>query len=203
MLDVGLDPVIRDSKQRISDAVYEIIGSLGYDRNDQHFLRTPERVAEVLLGFRKNGDPQQVKKLLDVQFTEPGAIDSLVLEGPIDYISMCAHHMLPVEGVAYVAYLPDRAVCGLSKLARVVEYFAAQCTVQERVTQEIADALMEHLIPRGAMVVVRAKHGCMSVRGVRQPDCKTATSAIRGVFKDSAAARNEFLQLMAMGGTEK
>lgn len=182
----------------IALAVETIIENLGYDIRDQHFARTPDRVASVLAGFAKNGDPEVAKKLLGVQFIEQGTVDSLVLEGPIEYVSMCAHHMLSVEGVAYVGYLPNKAVCGLSKLARIVEHYAGQYTVQERVTQQVADALMENLEPVGAMVVVRAKHGCMSVRGVRQRECQTATSAVRGVFKESAAARNEFLALMAM-----
>lgn len=183
------------SRHMIGRAVATILEHLGYDITDQHFRRTPERVANVLFGFRKNGDPEVVKQLLAVQFIEQGAVDSLVLEGPIEYVSMCAHHMLSVEGVAYVGYLPNKAVCGLSKLARIVEHFAGQFTVQERVTQQVADALVEHLAPIGAMVVVSAKHGCMSVRGVRQPDCKTATSAVRGAFKESPAARHEFLAL--------
>jgi GTP cyclohydrolase IA len=198
--DGETDASLAKSDYVIAEAITTILLELGYDINDPHFKRTPERVAKVMAQFRKNGDPDTVKKLLGVQFVEPGAVDSLVLEGPIDYVSMCAHHMLTVEGVAYVGYLPGKAVCGLSKMARLVDHFAGQYTVQERVTQQVADALVEHLEPAGAMVVVRAKHGCMAVRGVRQPACKTATSAVRGVFKESAAARNEFLSLIVLGG---
>lgn len=184
--------------KRLAACVDEMLELLGYDTGDQHFGKTGDRVASVLRGFRKNGDPEAVRTLLEVVFTEEGAVDSLVLEGPISYTSMCAHHMLPVTGSAYVGYLPTDRVCGLSKLARVTHHFAAQLTVQERVTQEIADALMAHLAPRGAMVVIRASHGCMAIRGVRERDALTTTSAVRGLFKDSAALRNEFLTLMSL-----
>lgn len=184
----------------IPDAVEVILGCLGYDRNNQHFRDTPRRVAEMLYAMRKNGDPDVAGKLLEVAFVEPGAVDSLVLEGPISYTSMCAHHLLPVEGTAWVGYLPNNAVCGLSKLARVVHHFAAQLSVQEVVTQEIANALTDYLQPIGAMVVINARHGCMSIRGVRERECYTKTSTVRGIFKDSSAARNEFLSLIALGG---
>jgi GTP cyclohydrolase I len=185
-----------EPKLDIEEAVEVILDSLGYDRSNQHFQDTPRRVAEMLYGMRKNGDPEAAGKLLEVAFIEPGAVDSLVLEGPISYSSMCAHHMLTVEGVAYVGYLPNHAVCGLSKLARVVHHFSEQLTVQEVVTQQIANALDDYLQPLGTMVVVNARHGCMSIRGVRERECYTKTSAVRGVFKDSLAARSEFFALM-------
>ena len=187
-----------EREDAIEYAVKVILSQLGYDLGDPHFKRTPERVRKVLEGFHRNGDPEAAKSLLEVQFLEDNTVDSLVLEGPISYTSMCAHHMLPVEGVAYVGYLPDQRICGLSKLARITDHFARQYTVQERVTTDIADSLMLHLDPKGAMVVIRAKHGCMTIRGVRELDCETTTSCVRGVFRDSASARNEFLQLMAM-----
>jgi GTP cyclohydrolase IA len=182
----------------IADAVAVILGKLGYDINDQHFQDTPSRVTKMLLEFEKNGGAEVVGKLLEIAFIEKGAISSLVLEGPISYTSMCAHHMLPVTGHAWIGYLPSEKVCGLSKLARITYHFAQQLTVQERVTQEIADALDEHLKPEGAMVVIRAQHGCMSIRGVKEREARTTTSAVRGVFKESAAARNEFLSLMQL-----
>lgn len=181
---------------QVAQHIRELLYCLGYDITDQHFLRTPERAAEVLLGFAKNGDPEDVKRLLEVKFLEERTIDSVVIEGPISYDSMCAHHMLPVTGIAYVGYLPNRHVCGLSKLARVTYHFAKQFTVQERVTQDIADALEQHLTPLGTMVVIEALHGCLSMRGVKERDTKTVTSAVRGVFKESPASRAEFLSLI-------
>lgn len=184
-------------REMLEHHVGQILDHLGYDRiNGQHFKDTPKRVAEVLLHYAKNGDEALVSEILGVQFTEPEAISSLVLEGPVRYTSRCAHHLEPVDGWAWVGYLPDQNVCGLSKMARVVSFFAAQLTVQELVTQQIADALLTHLKPKGVMVVIRAEHGCMRRRGVMEPCALTTTSAVRGVFKDSPNARNEFLLLM-------
>lgn len=190
------EPVSLSRHELLAHHVGQILDVLGYDRKDQHFERTGERAAQVFLGYIKNGSDDEAKRLLEVQFIEEGAISSLVIEGPIRFRSMCAHHLLPVSGWAWVGYLPSARVCGLSKLARIVHYYAKQLTVQERVTQQIADALVTHLEPNGVMVVIRAEHGCMKLRGVEEPLAETTTSAVRGVFKDSAAARNEFLTLM-------
>jgi len=181
--------------QLLQNHVASILDLLGYDRKDQHFARTPERAAKVLLEFaQREMSSEAVGKLLEVSFSD--AYDSLVQVGPISVRSMCAHHMLPVYGHAWVGYLPDQRVCGLSKLARVTEYFAQQFTVQERVTDLIADALEYHLRPKGVMVVIKAVHGCMAHRGVREPQALTATSSVRGVFRNEVDARAEFLSLM-------
>jgi GTP cyclohydrolase IA len=181
-------------EQQIAIHVAGILEWLGYDASDQHFARTPERMAEVLMSFAKNGDVQHAGAILDVSFEDTH--DSLVQVGPIRVMSMCAHHVLPVDGWAWVGYIPDNRVCGLSKLARIVHHFARQLTVQERVTQEVADAVNEHLKPKGTMVVIRASHGCMSYRGVEEPIAETTTSAVRGVFLEESEARTEFLSLM-------
>lgn len=168
---------------------------LGYDPKDPHFRRTPQRVSEWLADFRKNGDDRDADKLLEVAFPEE-VPDSLVIVGPCEYRSVCAHHMLPVQGSAWVGYLPNESICGLSKLAKLVSFYAEQLTVQERVTNQIADAMMRNLKPRGCMVVIEADHMCMSYRGIRDRDVATVTSAVRGVHKDSDAARSEFQRLM-------
>lgn len=168
---------------------------LGYDPKDPHFRRTPQRVSEWLADFRCNASDKEADKLLEVVFPEE-APDSLVMVGPCEYRSVCAHHLLPVEGLAWVGYLPDEGICGLSKLARLVSFYAEQLTVQERVTNQVADALVRNLKPKGCMVVVEAEHMCMSYRGIRDRGVATVTSAVRGLHKDSAAARNEFLQLI-------
>lgn len=172
----------------------QVFKSLGYDLGDQHFVKTPERVAAWMWSFRKNGDPAAAGDLLQAVFDDEH--NSLVQVGPISVTSMCAHHGLPVTGYAWVGYIPDKRVVGLSKLARITNYFSQQFTVQERVTQQIADALTTHLNPKGAMVVIEAAHGCMSLRGVKEPTAVTVTSAVRGVFKDEMGAREEFLRLM-------
>lgn len=184
-----------DQRGALAEGVRHLLWHLGYDvEDDPHFKRSPERVAEWLTQFAMNGDDSHVAELLGVVFPESTPQD-LVLVGPTEYRSMCAHHLLPVTGVAWVGYLPENGICGLSKLTRLVEFYANQLTVQERVTAQIADALDTHLKPRGAMVIVRAVHSCMTFRGVRDRDVSATTSAVRGVFKESAAARSEFLSL--------
>lgn len=184
-----------DESLKIAVHIDQILKELGYDNSDPHFKRTGDRVARWLVDFYKNGTSEHVAQLLEVVFPED-VPETLVIVGPTEYRSMCAHHMLPVVGKAWVGYLPSEGICGLSKLSRLVEYFASQLTVQERVTQQIADAIDTHLNPLGCMVVVQAEHGCMSFRGIRNNDVSTVTSAVRGVHKESAAARNEFLSLM-------
>jgi GTP cyclohydrolase IA len=193
---VSADPKIEAAvSSQLNLYVHNILALLGYDPTNNHFRRTPERVADLLAEFACNADPSEVARLLDVKYEED--YTELVMVGPVRYDSMCAHHMLPVTGSAWVGYLPNEGrVCGLSKLSRLVEYYARQFTVQERVTDQVADALEEHLKPKGCMVVVRASHGCMTMRGVREPAAITTTSAVRGVHKDSASARTEFLSLM-------
>ena len=184
-------------RYRIAEAVRTIVTELGYDLDDQHFLLTPERVAKVLTAFSAtNADSATPADILAAVFDDEH--DALVQVGPIKVVSMCAHHMLPVTGWAWVGYIPDGKVCGISKLARITHYFAHQYTVQERVTQQIANALMDNLDPKGCMVVISATHGCMSVRGVEEPEAVTRTSAIRGVFRTEPDARTEFLALMGM-----
>jgi len=190
-------PLATDTQAEIEAHISGILRCLGYDTENQHFDRTPARAAKVLQAFHANGNEAELKAILDVSFSDEH--DSLVQVGPIKVVSMCAHHLLPVTGKAWVGYLPKGKVCGLSKLARVVHHFAKQLTVQERVTDQVADALVKYLDPKGAMVVIRAAHGCMSLRGVEEPNALTATSAVRGVFRDEPDARAEFLSLMREG----
>jgi GTP cyclohydrolase I len=177
------------------NAIHDLLTVLGYDVSDPHFTRTPERAVSWLIDFTQNGDPMKAKELLDVQFPQD-VPSGLVLVGPTEYRSMCAHHLLPVVGKAWVAYVPDQSICGLSKLSRLVEYFAMQLTVQERVTSQIADAIWEHLKPKGCMVIVDAVHNCMSFRGIRDSEVTTTTSAVRGIHQDSPSARAEVLSLL-------
>jgi len=177
-------------------SVYDLLVELGYDASsDPHFLRTPERVATWLMDFAKNSDESKVGELLGVVFPE-NVPNVLVIVGPVEYRSMCAHHLLPVVGSAWVGYLPEKHVCGLSKLARLVEFYATQLTVQERVTNQIAEAIVAHLEPKGCMVVVKAEHHCMSFRGIRDSNAVTTTSAVRGLHETSPNARAEFLSLV-------
>jgi GTP cyclohydrolase I len=176
--------------------IAQILNILGYDLEDQHFRKTPERMAKWLRTFHKNAGDEEAHTLLDIQFDEEH--DSLVVVGPTTVRSMCAHHGLPVVGRAWAGYIPQGKVVGLSKLSRIVHHYAAQFTIQERVTQQIANLLWAVLEPLGVMVVIKAEHGCMTLRGVLEPDALTTTSAVRGVFKEEEAARTEFLRLVDM-----
>jgi GTP cyclohydrolase I len=173
--------------------VNQILHTLGYNLTNPHFERTGRRVATWLADFSNH--LEVTPDLLEVVF--PDVVpNTLVVVGNIEYRSMCAHHLLPVTGLAWVGYLPEKGICGLSKLNRLVEYYATQLTVQERVTSQIADAIWEGLKPKGCMVVIKAEHSCMTFRGIRQPGSLTSTSAVRGIHETSYNARQEFLSLI-------
>ena len=183
--------------ERIEAAVAEILEALGEDPQRDGLLRTPARVAkmyaEVFAGLRE--DPEHH---LEVQF-EAGH-DEMVMVKDNPFYSMCEHHLLPFVGQAHVAYVPGEhgKITGLSKLARLVEAYARRPQVQERLTSQVADKLMQALDPRGALVVIEAEHLCMSMRGVQKPGSLTLTSAVRGLFL-SDATRAEALQLLGIG----
>ena len=183
--------------ERIEAAVTEILEALGEDPQRDGLLRTPSRVAkmyaEVFAGLRE--DPEHH---LEVQF-EAGH-DEMVMVKDIPFYSMCEHHLLPFVGQAHVAYVPGEhgKITGLSKLARLVEAYARRPQVQERLTSQVADKLMQALDPRGALVVIEAEHLCMSMRGVQKPGSLTLTSAVRGLFL-SDATRAEAMQLLGIG----
>ncbi|GAB3622461.1 GTP cyclohydrolase I FolE [Mariniluteicoccus endophyticus] len=179
---------------RIEAAVREILIGIGEDPDRDGLKGTPERVArayeEFTVGLRQ--DPAE---LLATTFDI--AHDEMVLVKDIEVWSMCEHHLVPFTGVAHVGYIPgpEGRVTGLSKLARLVDVYAKRPQVQERMTTQIADALVEHLHPRGAIVVVQCEHLCMTMRGVRKPGSKTITSAVRGQLRDPAT-RNEAMALI-------
>ncbi|HEV2406036.1 MAG TPA: GTP cyclohydrolase I FolE [Ktedonobacterales bacterium] len=174
-------------------AVREIIRAVGEDPDREGLRETPRRVAamyaEVFAGLRL--DPADV---LRVGFEE--GHQELVLVKDIPFYSMCEHHFLPFHGVAHVGYIPNGRVVGLSKLARALEILARRPQLQERLTSQLADAVMQTLEPAGVAVVVRAEHLCMTMRGIRKPGSMTVTSAMRGVFQRGAATRAEFMALI-------
>jgi len=179
--------------RRIERAVREILIAIGEDPEREGLRETPERVArmyaEVFAGLRQ--DP---RRYLETVFEE--RYDELVVLRDIPFYSFCEHHLLPFEGRAHVAYLPDGRVVGLSKLARVVDAFARRPQVQERLTAQIADALMEALRPKGVAVVMEATHMCMTCRGVKKPGSIMVTSAIRGLCRTDARTRAEVMSLL-------
>jgi GTP cyclohydrolase I len=179
---------------RIEKAVREILYAIGEDPDRDGLLETPKRVAkaygEFFAGLHQ--DPaDHLATTFDIEH------DELVLVKDIPFYSTCEHHLVPFHGTAHVGYIPgpEGKVTGLSKLARLVEVFAKRPQVQERLTTQIVEALMEHLNPRGAMVVIECEHMCMSMRGVRKPGAKTVTSAVRGQLREPAT-RAEAMSLI-------
>ncbi|MBN1344727.1 MAG: GTP cyclohydrolase I FolE [Phycisphaerae bacterium] len=184
------EPIDHD---RLVAAAREILLALGEDPKREGLLKTPERVArmyaEVFSGLRE--DPTRHLKAV---FSED--YDEMIALRDIPFYSMCEHHLLPFLGRAHIAYVPDRKIIGISKLARIVECYARRPQVQERLTSQIADLLMTGLRAKGVAVVIEATHTCMTIRGVKKPGSEMVTSAVRGLFKKNAATRNEVLSFL-------
>ncbi|GAA0815468.1 GTP cyclohydrolase 1 [Spirilliplanes yamanashiensis] len=184
---------------RIEAAVREILLAVGEDPDRDGLQRTPARVArayaELFAGLRV--DPAQV-----LTTTFEANHEELVLVRDIEVMSLCEHHLLPFRGVAHIGYIPGShgRITGLSKLARLVEVFARRPQVQERLTSQIADLLMDRLDPRGAIVVLECEHMCMEMRGIRKAGARTVTSAVRGAFQSDGKVRAEAMSLIIRGG---
>ncbi len=184
-------------QDRIEAAVREILLAIGEDPDREGLQKTPARVgrmyAEILAGMRE--DPCEHLK---VQFSEAHH-EEMVIVKDIPFASTCEHHLVPFVGKAHVAYIPkDGRITGLSKIARVVEGYARRLQLQERLTSQIADAIMDVLEPQGALVVMEAEHMCMTIRGVKKAGSLTVTSAVRGTFKADMRTREEALKLIGI-----
>ena len=184
-------------RKKIEKAVKMILEAIGEDPQRQDLVATPTRVAEmyeeIFQGVGK--DPRQE---LEVLLAEDH--DEIVLLKDIPLHSICEHHLLPFIGKVHVAYLPKGGrVTGLSKLVRVIEILSRKLQVQERLTTEIADIIMEKLMPRGVMVIIEAEHLCLSMRGVKKPGISTITSAVRGIFRENEKTRAEAMALIKEG----
>ena len=175
-----------------TDAVVRLLEFIGETPNRPGLLNTPRRVVEALAEMTE-GYNQDPADHLGVVF--PDHCDEMVVVTGIDFTSLCEHHMLTFTGTASIAYIPKGQVVGLSKLARVVDVFARRLQVQERLTEQIADAIETHLSPKGVGVIVQAHHSCMGCRGVRKPGARMLTSSLRGAIKTKPEARAEFLSL--------
>jgi GTP cyclohydrolase I len=171
------------------DAIRALLCALGRDVTTDALCETPRRVADA---YAELLTPQPVRA---TTFPNDEGYDELILARAIPFHSLCMHHLLPFRGVAHVGYLPGERIIGLSKLARVVELFARDLQIQERMTMQIAGWLDRELAPRGVGVVVEAEHMCMSLRGVQKASSRTVTSALRGLVRDDARTRQEFLAL--------
>lgn len=181
-------------KERIEKAVREILIAIGEDPDREGLVETPGRVArmyeEIFTGLEN--DPEQHLKVFNEEKNE-----EMVVVRDIPLYSMCEHHLLPFVGKAHIVYIPGSGkVIGLSKLARIVDNFARRPQIQERLTSQIADFLMEHLEPQGVAVVIEAEHLCMTMRGARAAGAKTTTSALRGSMRSDARTRSEALSLI-------
>ena len=194
-----IDPTVAPSEgvdvARVEAAVRELLSAIGEDPDREGLKRTPARVAnayaEMFAGLAV--DPDEV---LETTFDEDH--DELVLIKDIPLYSICEHHLVPWHGKAAIGYIPgeDGRITGLSKLARVVDLYAKRPQVQERLTSQVADAVMRRLEPQGVIVVVEAEHLCMAMRGVRKPGSTTVTSAVRGIFKSDPRSRAEAMGLI-------
>jgi len=180
----------------IEAAVRNILVAVGEDPDREGLAGTPARVARMYAELF-SGLPKNPARHLDTHFTEQ--YDEMVILRNVSFYSMCEHHLLPFMGRAHVAYVPRGRVVGVSKLARVVEEFARRPQVQERLTSQIADILMDRLDAKGAGVVLEAEHTCMTIRGIRKPGSVMVTSAMRGLFKTNLATRNEAINLLTAG----
>jgi GTP cyclohydrolase I len=197
----ALPPTERDIDfPRIERAVREILLAVGENPDREGLAQTPRRVAKSYAELM-SGLSQDPRVHLRTVFHE--RYDEVVLLRDIEFHSLCEHHLLPFTGRAHVAYLPDGKVVGLSKLARLVEGYARRPQVQERLTTQIADALMDELNPIGAVCVIEAVHTCMTIRGIRKPGSMMVTSALRGIFKDNPSSRHEVLALISSNANPK
>ncbi|MDY4891829.1 MAG: GTP cyclohydrolase I FolE [Agathobacter sp.] len=180
-------------KEKIKEGVRLMLEGIGEDINREGLLETPDRIArmcEEIFG----GLQEEAAVHLQKQFSATN--NNIVLERDITFYSVCEHHLLPFYGKAHVAYIPDKRVAGLSKLARTVEVFARRPQIQENMTAEIADAVWENLKPKGVMVMLEAEHMCMTMRGVQKPGTITSTIVTRGLFEEDFGLQQTFLQMV-------
>lgn len=191
--DERLTPADSPDDHPYADLVRTQLELLGEDPDRQGLLRTPTRVASAMQ-FLTRGYSQTVEEVIgSALFDEKH--DSMVIVRDIELYSMCEHHMLPFFGKAHIAYIPNGTIVGLSKLPRIVDVFARRLQVQERLTEQIAQAIEDVLHPQGVGVVIEAVHLCMMMRGVEKQNSKTITSAVRGLFRSDHRTRVEFLRL--------
>ena len=191
------NPTSKPTRKEAEDAVRTLISWAGDDPKREGLIETPKRVVKSYEEFYEGYDQNPVEILSKV-FEEIEGYDEIVLVKDILLESHCEHHMVPILGKAHVAYLPDKRVVGLSKLARVVDLYAKRLQTQETMTAQIADTINDVLKPKGVAVVIDAEHQCMSSRGVSKKGTSTVTSRMLGVFRDNQKSRMEFMNLIAL-----
>jgi GTP cyclohydrolase IA len=192
--------VVGDPAAELRSLVTQLLISLGEDPNRDGLQKTPERVEKALRfltkGYLEDVDDVLNSALFSVKY------DEMVVVRDIDFFSLCEHHILPFYGKCHVAYIPNDRVVGLSKIPRLVEVFSRRLQVQERLTVQIAETLMQKLNPQGAAVVIEARHLCMMMRGVETPNAVAVTSSMHGVFLNQQKTREEFLTLIRRGSRQ-
>jgi len=178
----------------------EFMRRFGVDPSDEHFEGTPERVVRMY----KEILAAQNQERPDFKFTvfDAPKTSNLIVQDNINFHSVCSHHLIPFFGVAHVAYLPDKKLCGLSKLTRTVKWFCQRLQVQEILSDQIADFLEEELKPKGVAVIMRGRHLCMEMRGIKEPCAHTTTSALRGLFLEESRLKDEFFQVLQLRGKD-
>ena len=197
VIDKDSNSIPRGSEEqivaRMAEHMAAIMRELNLDLDDPNFNETPERVAkmymEMVHGLREGTEPKVTT------FPNEGDYHHMVIEKEIPFYSMCAHHFVPFYGHAHIAYIPESRIVGLSKLPRILEFYAKRPQLQERLTEQVAEFLWSTLKPQGVMVVIEARHLCVEMRGVKKPGAMTTTSALRGCFADRKV-REEFLALL-------
>ena len=193
VLEVQIAPSLRNRELELAQLVKRQLTLLNEDPDREGLARTPTRVASALT-WLTNGYQADLDDIVGEGVFEE-THEGMVLVRDVELYSLCEHHMLPFFGKAHVAYIPNGRILGLSKIPRIVDMFARRLQVQERLSEQIADALMTTLQPRGVGVVIEAQHLCMMMRGVQKQNSSTVTSALRGVFRDCPMTRQEFLRL--------
>lgn len=186
-------PRAKVDKQRIQRAVRELIEAIGEDPEREGLRETPRRIADMYAEIFSGVGADPLREL-EVTFQENH--EEMVILRDIPFYSVCEHHFLPFHGVAHVGYIPKGRILGISKIARLVEVLARRPQLQERLTGQIADALMQGIQPAGVAVVIEAEHLCMTMRGIKKPGTIVVTSATRGIFRTRAVTREEFMALI-------
>ena len=181
------------NKEIFEESIKNMLTIIGEDPSREGLVKTPERVFKAF-EFMTKGYKQDPKTILNEALFE-SSNDEMVLIKDIEFYSMCEHHLLPIIGRAHIAYIPDGHVVGLSKIPRMVEVFARRLQIQEQMTEQIADAIVETIAPKGVGVVIQARHMCMEMRGVEKVNSTTTSSALRGMFRETRT-RSEFLNFI-------
>lgn len=179
--------------EKVREAVKLLLEGIGEDIHREGLRETPDRIARMydeICGGMEEDAAEHLSKVFTAENTD------MVLEKDIVFYSMCEHHLMPFYGKAHVAYIPNGKVVGLSKLARTVEVYAKRLQIQEQMTGQIADAIMEYLAPQGVMVMLEAEHMCMTMRGVKKPGSRTVSIATKGVFEENPVLQNQFFQML-------